>query len=96
MRTSLYFLSFRLFPPVPPPGAPGGRAAPRSPLGEGGPGGPEVAPRELGNYRVPRWAYTETVATLLLSMNDGPVSTVWPPPMTSPLVRYSHSESTDS
>jgi hypothetical protein len=27
---------------------------------------------------VPRSAYTATLPMLLLSMNDGPVSTVWP------------------
>ena len=44
-------------------------------------------------YLVPRSAYTATLPMLLLSMNDGPVSTVWPPPRVLALTLYSHSES---
>src|SRR5215475_155144 len=46
-------------------------------------------------YLVPRCAKTATLAMLLLSMNDGPVSTVSPPPRMLPFTLYSHSESMD-
>src|SRR5712692_6217596 len=80
-------------PPVPgghPRGGGGGGGAP--PRTGGSPGG--RPPGEI--QRLPTAAYWATLATLLASMNDGPVSTVWPPPRTLALVRYSHRESTDS
>src|SRR5207244_10623263 len=68
-------------------GWPGGAA-----VAAGRPGRPAATG---GPYRVPRSAYVATLSTLLASMKAGPVSTVWPPPRMSPLVRYSHSESMD-
>src|SRR5215468_2438276 len=60
-------------------------------------GSPEGAgdPSHGVPYLVPRSANTDTLAMLVLSMNDGPVSTVWPPPRMLPLTLYSHSASID-
>src|SRR3954465_5567830 len=61
-------------------GGGGGRAAP---------GPPRV------DYRVLFCAYWTIGPMFLLSTIDGPVRTGWPPPMSLPLDRFSHSAVTD-
>ena len=48
----------------------------------------------ISGHRVPLAANSETASMLVLSMNDGPVATLAPPPRVLPLVLYSHSAST--
>ncbi len=54
--------------------------------------GPSPAGRH--GQRFPLAANFSTAATLLLSTKDGPVRTAWPPPISLPLVLWSHREST--
>src|SRR3712207_2607834 len=58
---------------------------------EGEPGSPG-SPR--AGYRVLFWAYSTIGPMLDSSTTDGPVSTGPPPPMSFPLVRFSHSDVT--
>jgi hypothetical protein len=46
------------------------------------------------DQRVPASARSATVSMLVSSTNEGPVNVDTPPPITLPLVRYSHNEST--